>query len=180
MSDNANENKPHTAKNSDSWYKQLIVPIIIALVAGGSAPWWVDSMKSYFAHPAVPPVAPSATSSPSPPVAPAEAVKKVEIGNFYHRENGCHSSSQTARFTIENADKLDRQQPGTIQGVTVEVYAANGGAISDTHFESPNVFVVTGTATGGGHWVDGLFGKGGTCVNASGGDIGAHVFGFFR
>ncbi len=112
--------------------------------------------------------------------AQADIVSKVEIGNFYHRENGCHSSSQTARFPIENADKLDRTHPGTIQGVVVEVYAANGGVISDAHFESPNVFVVTGTATGGGHWVSGPFGVGGACVGASGADIGAHIYGYFR
>ena len=120
-------------------------------------------------------VAPAAASQ----VAAADVDSKVEIGNFYHRENGCHSSSQTARFTIQNADKLDRTRPGTIQGVTVEVYAANGGAITDAHFESPNVFVLIGTATGGGHWVSGPFG-GGFCAGATGADIGAHVYGFFH
>ena len=112
--------------------------------------------------------------------AQADTVSKVEIGKFYHGENGCHSSSQTVRFPIQNADKLDRTRPGTIQGVTVELFAANGGVIADAHFESPNVFVVTGTATGGGPWVDGPFGVGGACVGASGADIGAHIYGFFR
>ena len=155
---------------TDSWYNKLVVPIIIAIVAGGSAPWWVEYVKQYLAHPPIP--------TPSRD-APAEAASKVEIGHFYHRENGCHSSSQSGRFTIENADKLDRTRPGTIQGVTVEVYAANGGQITDAHFENQKVFVVIGTATGGGHWVSNPLG-GGVCVGATGADIGAHVYGFFH
>ena len=117
----SNGEKQNRADQSDgSSYNKLVVPIIIAIVAGGSAPWWVEYIKQYLAHPAIP------TSSQD---APAEAASKVGIGNFYHRENGCHSSSQTGRFTIENADKLDRTRPGTIQGVIVEVYAANGAKL---------------------------------------------------
>ena len=154
----ANEEKQNRADQSgDSCYNKLVVPIIIAIVAGGSAPWWVEYVKQYLAHPPIP--------TPSRD-APAEAASKVEIGNFYHRENGCHSSSQTGRFTIENADKLDRTRPGTIQGVTVEVYAANGGQITDAHLENQKVFVVIGTATGGGHWVSNPLGGGPALISA--------------
>ena len=170
MSWQMKEKQNRDDQSGSSWYNKLVVPIIIAIVAGGSAPWWVEYLKQYLAHPSIP--------TPSQD-APTAAASKVEIGNFYHRENGCHSSSQTGRFTIENADKLDRTRPGTIQGVTVEVYAANGGQITDAHFESQKVFVLTGTATGGGHWVSNPLG-GGVCIGATGADIGAHVYGFFR
>ncbi|MGO7036224.1 hypothetical protein ACCT19_36140 [Rhizobium ruizarguesonis] len=119
-----------------------------------------------------------ATASPKAPV-------KIMLGTFYHRENGCHSSSSTTLISIPNAEKLDRAHFGTMAGIEVSLTANNHGSF--TQQVDDNQVIVTATASGPGRWTDnpvgrlfGGHGGGGWCVGAEGADIGGAVYGWFH
>jgi hypothetical protein len=116
--------------------------------------------------------------------ASSTASERILLGNFYHRENGCHSSSDTTVINIPNAANLDRAHPGTMAGIEVVLTANNHGSF--TGHVDDNKVVISATATGPGHWVDnpvsdllGGHGGGGWCMDAQGADIGGQVYGWF-
>jgi hypothetical protein len=122
-----------------------------------------------------------ATETPAQ-LAPQASPTRILLGNFYHRENGCHTSSDTTVIDIPNAANLDRAHAGTMAGIEVVLTANNHGSFTG-HVDG-NKVVISATAAGPGHWVDnplnGLFGgHGGVCQGAQGADIGGQVYGWF-
>jgi hypothetical protein len=107
---------------------------------------------------------------------------RLKIGTASVRANGCNDSSQSFKFVILDAEKLDRSFNGVLAGLE-RTYTEANGTRSDTNWaftDGGSAVTFSLYAKGGGNWVKSPFGGGGVCVGASGANITVEVYAHYK
>jgi hypothetical protein len=134
---NKNGNGPSsTATDAGGWAKLIAAPVIIALVAGGSAPWWFDQLKTYLWPPQ--PIPPATETSVCTKYVPPQFpdTRLTKIVSFTLNGNGEGFKPGIRKWARETSEVWKQAYPDGSKQLNRVVARAKIGACDGEVIES--------------------------------------------